>query len=117
VNPPHRVPVSLVVVDSGPLISLAAANRLDLLNAFQRPVRVVDVAREECLRDLRAIGQPELYAWFASFDGIIYRVEPTPIMSLWQDAAEREANGDTTRPTKGLGDAAAAWLLARIQVT
>ena len=114
-NPPRRVPVTLVVVDSGPLISLAAARRLDLLGTFARPVLVVDVAREECLRDLRAVGAADLAAWFASLDGVSYRVEPTPILPVWREAAAREAAGDASRPTSGLGDAAAAWLLVRLR--
>lgn len=114
-NTPRRIAVRLVVVDSGPLISLAAARRLDLLSAFDRPVRIVDVAREECLRDLGAVGASDLKNWFAATDGDRYQVVSTPLLPVWREAAAREAAGDETRPTKGLGDAAAAWLLARLQ--
>ena len=58
-----RVPITVVVVDSGPLISLAACGRLDLLGAFSRPIRVADVARAECVRDLEKTGAPRLANW------------------------------------------------------
>lgn len=49
----RRIPVTLVLVDAGPLISLAACGRLDLLDSFDKKVRVVDVVK-----------------WTAQIDGI-----------------------------------------------
>lgn len=43
-------PVTLIIADSGPLISLAVIDRLDLLQSFGRPVFVTDVVMHECTR-------------------------------------------------------------------
>lgn len=42
--------VDLVLPDAGPIISLAHAARLDLLDVFAVPVIVLDVVKAECLR-------------------------------------------------------------------
>ena len=49
-NPLRRIPVDLVVIDAGPLISLALAGELELLKSFQRPLRIMDVVKAECTR-------------------------------------------------------------------
>jgi hypothetical protein len=36
------IPVDLIIPDAGPLISLAHAGRLDLVDVFNRPVAVID---------------------------------------------------------------------------
>lgn len=109
-----RVPITVVVVDSGPLISLAACGRLDLLGSFSRPIRIADVARAECVRDLEKIGASRLADWFSGLDPSAYTVVDTPLLRLWQDAVACEEAGDTTHPSKGIGDAAAAWILSRM---
>ena len=48
------------------LVALSALGVLPALAQGNRPVRIVDVAREECLRDPVAIGATELAAWFAA---------------------------------------------------
>lgn len=65
-----RIPVDLVVVDSGPLISLALAGELELLKSFRRPIRILDVVREECTR----------------FTVLLYHV-----LRLWTDLSFEEA--------------------------
>ncbi|MFZ4748214.1 MAG: hypothetical protein ACOYLK_15210 [Sphingomonas sp.] len=39
-------PVDLIIPDSGPLISLAHANRLDLIEVFDRPIIIADIAAD-----------------------------------------------------------------------
>lgn len=109
-----RIPVTLVVVDSGPLISLAACGRLDLLDNFSRPVKVPDVIRAECLRHPEKIGANALAAWFASFDGTRREVLATPFLALWEQAVRAEEAGDTTHPSSQIGDAAITWVLGRL---
>jgi hypothetical protein len=44
------VPVSLVVPDASPLLSLGRVNRLDVFGAFAVPIHIVDVVEEEARR-------------------------------------------------------------------
>lgn len=44
------ISVDLIIPDAGPLISLAHAGRLDLIEVFDRPVVVLDIVRLECLK-------------------------------------------------------------------
>jgi hypothetical protein len=62
------------VVDSGPLISLAACGRLGLLGSFSRPIRIADVARAECVRDLEKVGASRLADRFSGLDRSTYTV-------------------------------------------
>lgn len=110
----RRIPVTLVIVDTGPLISLAACDRLDLLDQFSLRVRVTDVVKAECLRYPNKVGGNVLGSWFSLFDGKTYDVVNTPFLQAWQDAVRQEEVGDETHPSKGIGDASIAWLLQRI---
>lgn len=112
-NPFRRIPVTLVLVDSGPLISLAACGKLSLLNSFNRKVRIVDVVKGECLRYPDKIGFKELQQWFQELDGDRFAIEPTPLMDDWLEAVKQEAAGDTTRPSLQIGDAAIALATTR----
>ena len=60
----RKKPVTIIVADSGPLISLACADELELLQAFGRPVVVADVVRAECTRNLGVPGEGRLAHWF-----------------------------------------------------
>lgn len=108
-----RLPVTLVLADSGPLISLAAAGRLDLLDSFDRPVRIVDVVKAECLRYPDKIGGSVLKEWFDNLDGSRYAIENTPLLDDWLDAVQAEADGDQSRPSDQLGDAALSLAISR----
>ncbi|AZO23612.1 hypothetical protein EJ070_25015 [Mesorhizobium sp. M1E.F.Ca.ET.045.02.1.1] len=110
----RRLPVTIVIVDSGPLISLAACHRLDLLGEFKRRVRVTDVVRAECLRYPDKIGAAELASWFQQVDGQKHKVIDTPLLDDWLDAVAQEEAGNTSRPSKGIGDASIAWLIQQI---
>lgn len=113
-NSYRRIPITVVIVDSGPLISLAASAHLDLLDCFQRRVRITDVVRAECLRYPDKIGATELASWFQSFNGDKYRIVDTPLLDDWHEAVKQEEAGDDTHPSKGIGDASITWLIQRI---
>lgn len=116
VNTFRRIPVTLVLVDAGPLISLAACDRLDLLDSFDKKVRVVDVVKAECLRHPDKIGGAALSAWFGKLDGHRYGIEPTPLLDDWLEAEAQEAAGDVTKPTQQIGDAAVALAVRRFSL-
>lgn len=105
--------VDLILPDAGPLISLAHADRLDLLALFERPVVVLDVVRLECLRKPDAPDYPRLRAWFESGDARV-GVADTPLGPLYRDGLERERSGEDPIATRGLGDAALSWALSNI---
>ena len=109
--------MTLVIVDTGPLISLAACNHLDLLDQFSRRVRVTDVIKAECLRHSEKLGGNALAAWFGKFDGKRYSTVETPFLDDWEEAVRQEEAGDETHPSKGIGDASVAWLLQRINAS
>jgi hypothetical protein len=58
------LPIQVVISDTGPLISLAACDRLSLLWIFSRPIRFTDVVKAECLRFPGKIGAGTLADWF-----------------------------------------------------
>jgi len=82
-----RVPITVVVVDSGPVISLAVCGRLDLLRSFSRPVRIADVARAECVRDLEKLGAAN------DRPGVVGR----NTKSTWTDTLEIGASSEPPR--------------------
>lgn len=106
-------PVDLILPDAGPLISLAHADRLDLLALFDRPVVVLDVVRLECLRKPDAPDHPRLAAWFENGSDRV-GVADTPIGPVYRDALEQERSGADPVATRGLGDAALSWALGNI---
>lgn len=58
-------PIDLIIPDSGPLISLAHAGRLDLVLVFDRPVVVADIVKLECLKKPGSPDHTALVDWFA----------------------------------------------------
>lgn len=106
----NRIPVDLVVVDSGPLISLALAGELELLKSFRRPIRILDVVREECTRFRDKPGANELASWFVANENSQYRTVPTPgHLQRYRDAVALEDAGAADRPSEGIGDEAITW--------
>jgi hypothetical protein len=105
-----------VLVDSGPLISLAVCNRLELLDSFSRQVRIVDVVKAECLREMNKVGAAALEPWFQQLDGKKYAVEPTPLLDDYIAAVKQEEEGDQTRPSQQIGDAAIALAIRRFSL-
>lgn len=106
--------VDLVLPYAGPLISLAHADRLDLLELFLRPIVILDVVRMECLRKPDAPDHPRLEAWFSRIGNRAVIAE-TPIGPVYRDAIERERAGSDPAATQGLGDAALSWALRNVE--
>ena len=107
------IPVDLIIPDSGPLISLAHANRLDLLEVFDRPVAILDIVHIECLRKIDSPDHARLDDWFARH-GNRLRIVETPFAAVFAKAIEDERQRQNARATRGLGDAAIAWMLRNL---
>lgn len=105
-------PVDLIIPDSGPLISLAHADRLDLIEVFDRPIVIADIVKLECLKKPTAVDYPVLERWFSRI-GNRARVVDTPMREPYEAALMRERAGET-RATSGFGDATLAYMLRRL---
>ena len=103
--------VTLVIPDAGPLISLATADRLDLLDKFAIPISVLDVVKAECLFK-EWPGRDNLERWFGLNDRRI-EIIPSPILSVYAQATRGEQS-KREEATRGLGDAAIAWFIANV---
>ena len=102
--------ISLVVPDAGPLISLAMADRLDLLGEFSVPIAILDVVRAECLyRDWPR--RSTLERWFGANDSHI-EIIASPFLPLYSQAMSAEPPHEAPTATRGLGDASIAWFVA-----
>lgn len=108
-------PVNLIIPDAGPLISLAHAGRLDLVEVFNRPVAVIDVVKLECLKKPDSPDHAVMKAWFHNNSNAI-RIIETPIRPVYEQALQEEVSGENPRATRGLGDAAYGWLLPNIDL-
>lgn len=109
-----KKPVTLIVADSGPLIGLACADELRLLQSFGRPVVVADVVRQECTRKLGAPGEERLTHWFETAGRNQFKELRTPFLPIFIDAMAQEATGENPYATVGLGDAAISWILKNL---
>lgn len=107
------IAVNLIIPDAGPLISLAHAGRLDLLDVFKQPVAVLDVVRLECLKKPDSPDHSAMRDWFKAKANAV-RIIETPIRALYEQALEAEATGRNRTATRGLGDAALGWLLPNL---
>jgi len=100
---------SLIVTDSGPLITLGVAQALDALLAPKLPVIVPDMVRYEVIRDLSKPGAQEVADWIRSHEGVGLRVASTEIFEEFQLLI-------SVRPgtrTAGRGEQAAAEVLSK----
>ena len=75
---------SLIVTDSGPLITLAAANSLDVLLLPGLPVIVPDMVRFEVIRDLSKLGAQEVANWIRMNEGPALSVGSTEVFEEYQ---------------------------------
>lgn len=106
--------VDIVIPDSGPIISLAHADRLELLDVFARPVKVMDVVKLECLRKPDSPDHERLANWFRQ-TGNRVEIVSTPLVQIYQSALDEERAGRDSKATRGLGDASLAWALKNIE--
>lgn len=107
--------VTQIIADSGPLISLATVDRLDLLQSFNRPVLITDVVIEECQRKRGAPGEERLSAWFQGLGENQFQKIRTPFVTIFEAAVQKEDAGIDPEATKGMGDATIAWLVANLE--
>ena len=107
-------PVDLILPDAGPIISLAHADRLDLLELFDRPVIVLDVVKFECLRKPDSPDHDRLQSWFRRSGNRII-VAATPLGPLYLEAQRAERAGTDRSATRGLGDATLSWALQNVE--
>ena len=105
--------VDLILPDAGPIISLAHADRLDLLQVFHRPLIVLDIVERECLRREDSPDHARLRDWFAHGHNQFRRME-TPFLAFYEAALERELSGEKPSATRGLGDATLTWFIANL---
>jgi hypothetical protein len=110
----RKKPVRLIIADAGPLISLACADELHLLQAFGQPVAISDVARQECTRKVGAPGEERLSRWFAEGGGNQFKEIDTPMLPAFRDAMKRVADGSDLFAAIGLGDATISWMLKNL---
>lgn len=108
-------PVDLIIPDAGPLISLAHAGRLDLVEVFNTPVAVIDIVKLECLKKPESPDHSLLREWFENNDNSI-RIIDTPLRQAYDQALQDELSGKNPRATRGMGDAAYGWLLPNIDL-
>lgn len=109
-----KKPVTLIIADAGPLISLACADKMELLQSFNRPVLIPDVVRAECLRKRGAPGEAKLSEWFQISGSNQFKIVTTPVMPIFDQALKAEESGADARATNGFGDMTIAWLLKNL---
>jgi hypothetical protein len=100
---------SLIVTDSGPLITLAIAGSLDVLFLPNLPVIVPDMVRHEVIQDLSKPGAALVAEWIRCSDPHRLSVRPTEVFEEFM--LLRSMNPATK--TKNRGEQAAAEVLGR----
>jgi len=75
---------SLVVTDSGPLITLGVAKALDALLAPKLPIIIPDMVRFEVTRDRAKSGAQEVADWIRATEGEALRVASTEVFEEYQ---------------------------------
>ena len=99
--------IRLVIPDTGPFISLATADRLDLLERFTVPLATMDIVKAECLYKAWP-GRERLEQWLKRNANRLEIIE-SPFMDAYAKAMEQERSKLKPEATRGLGDAAIAW--------
>lgn len=100
---------SLIVTDSGPLITLAIAGSLDVLFLPNLPVIVPDMVRYEVIQDISKPGAALVADWIRANDPHRLTVQPTEVFEEFM--LLRSINPATK--TKNRGEQAAAEVLGR----
>ena len=107
-------PITLVIVDTGPLISLAVIDRLDLLQWFGTPIFVTDAVMYECIALPESPGADRLRDWFERGGGNQHRIISTPIGAAYRDAKKFVDQGHS-EATKNFGEWATSWALNNLE--
>lgn len=105
------VPVTLVISDTGPLISLAVIDRLDLLQAFGTTVFVTDAVMHECLRHADKPGAARLQKWFEDVGSNQHSIVKTPFGPAYLEAVRQEEQDGVEGATKNFGEWATSWVM------
>lgn len=100
---------SLIVTDSGPLITLAIAGSLDVLFLPNLPVIVPDMVRHEVIQDLTKPGAALVAEWIRGNDPHRLTVGPTEV---FEEFMLLKSINPATK-TKNRGEQAAAEVLGR----
>jgi hypothetical protein len=100
---------SLIVTDSGPLITLAIAGSLDVLFLPNLPVIVPDMVRHEVIQDLSKPGAALVSEWIRKNDPYRLTVRPTEV---FEEFMLLKSMNPATK-TKNRGEQAAAEVLDR----
>ena len=100
---------SLIVTDSGPLITLAIAGSLDVLFLPNLPVIVPDMVRHEVIQDLSKPGAALVAEWIRLNDPRRLTVGPTEV---FEEFLLLKSMNPATK-TKNRGEQAAAEVLGR----
>ena len=101
--------VALLVPDAGPLISLGRGAALDILLALELPIYIVDQVRYEATRDRRFPDAAAIDAFIRTHPEQVHEFETM----VGQAAAKARNEGQTSRQP-GIGEAAIAEFLARL---
>lgn len=96
----------LIVTDASPLITLAAADALDLLVIPKMSVIIPDMVYYEVTRDLAKLGANSLISWAKQNHGLV-RIEPTQVFAEYQTLLRI----DPATPSRGRGERSAAEVL------
>ena len=99
---PDELSAKLIVMDTGPLITLAAADSLDYLLYPGVPVYVPDAVLYEATRDSAALGAAEILGWAQKNSGQVRTISTEAFFNYIET---REAN--PARREKDLGERAA----------
>lgn len=110
-----RFPVDIIIPDTGPLITLAASDRLDLLQTFGRQIFITDIVQRECTVKTDAPGSAELSDWIASKGHNQFHTIETPFAETWDKLRAIPVPPGSKPPTKGFGEVSIAWTIANIE--
>ena len=102
--------LSLIVTDSGPLITLAVAGSLDVLFLTKLPVIVPDMVRHEVIQDLSKPGATLVAEWIRQNDPHRLTVSPTEV---FEEFMVLKSINPATK-TKNRGEQAAAEVLGKV---
>ena len=86
---------------------------VDLVNALEQE-KAANWAGQLADRLLRLdlVILDELAAWFQQIDGERIDVIKTPFLAMWNDAVAKEVAGDTTFPSRQIGDATQTFVMS-----